>query len=614
MARRSAPEPTYGHWAQVLPVTSYATFQQAVDSSADIVGVQDHYYWPDLESTEGVYTTTDLQTRLDYAASKGKKMIIFISDRSFDPAIHVVPAYLSGYEYYYGSTGNDGWQAERWTQMWADRMAALMNHLNTTFASHAAFEGVCTEETALGSYTDAETNHNYSQSLYRDMLIDMINQTYASRVASNTWLWLYMNYIPPSGAAEVAAMKAVVDAVYQKRVCFGGPNAKMWPKKVPDDSYGWANAPWERDWEEWTQYLYDKSPRPPMFAAFQPADFKTIALDANWNQPRDLLYNFDRVINNTTDIGPSGEAGPFDWGRGTKLITWYRQTAAKSPTGWKFDWDDAKAIFEAYPRWWETRPPAFVAKTYYFDGSTYTRTHNAATPTPLGALPDTGAFTIAFWLNMNSDATANPSTDGTEYRILSLQNDTGQGRLVVKRGTNNNIIVQANDSANTAIINNVGTSTGTVTKTSGWVCFIMSGDRAQNLLLCYLGDTAYTVAWASTATDIALSQVIQIALGATNSGGSAMKAAISQIWLDNRFIDIRKQKLRETIFSDVGRPLFPGDQGRRYDATDAYAQPLLYLGSPDAASVINAGGSINRGSVAGSWTKTGNTISAGSAI
>lgn len=593
-----ADTPTYGHWVQVLPAANNTTFTNAVNSSAAIVGIYDYIKWKELEPTEGNYATgpgSEIETRLDIAAAAGKRMCLCISDRWYNPADTPLPAYLSDIEYSYSSGGNQGIQAARWVQKWVDRMSAAMNHLNMLYRDHPAYEGLCTEETALGSYPTTGPLA-YNQTAYRDALVALINNTCASRVSAKAWLWLFMNYIPEPGTAEDDAAKYVVDQAHTKRVCFGGPNAKMWPPPTPNSDYGWTNSPWERSWTGWTQHIYDKVPRPPMFAAFQPADFKSIAQDASWNQPRDLEYNFDRVINNTTDIGPSGEAGPFGWGRGTKMITW-----AYENSGNKFSYADALAIIEAYPRWWETRPPAFAMQTYVMDGATRLA-RNSTAPAVAG-----DKFTFFIHLKM-----AASSLNTTEYRVFSAQTSGGATRFAIKRSTTGAIFVQANDSAGNALINNIGSGNGTLEIADDRQCVMISGDRAQNLLLIYFGHIElYNGAWTGAAADIDFANCTQWTLGATAGGGNALLAEWAQAWFDVRFVDLRKLKLRQTVYSDVGRPLFPGVTGKRYDATDAYAQPLIYIGSPDAASVLNAGGAINRGSMTGDWTKTGGTISAG---
>lgn len=602
-------DPTYGHWVQVLPAANPTTFQNAIDSSTSVVGIYDYTKWKEIEPTEGNYATgpgSEIETRLDYVANAGKKMILCLSDRWYNPAETPLPAYLSDIEYSYSTGGNQGIQAARWTQTWIDRYSALCNHICTVYKDHPAFEGLCSEETALGTYPTTGPL-TYSRTAYRDALVAMLDATYASRLAARSWFWLFMNYLPEPGTSEDEAAKYVVDQTYTKKVCYGGPNAKMWPPPTPNADYGWTNAPWERSWTGWTQHIYDKVPRPPMFAAFQPADFKTIAQDANWNQPRDLEYNFDRVINNTTDIGPTGEAGPFDWGRGTKMITW-----AYENSGNKFSFADALAIIEAYPRWWETRPPAFAMQTYAMDGATRLARNSTAPAS-------SGKFTFAAWMKMGE-----ASSDTIEYKFFAAQTSGGAHRLYIRRMydvTNGaRIQVKAVDAAGTALINDINSGAGTLVKATGWACVMISADRFDDThgtdlgrLLVYIGDTKLVdVPWTNATADIDFAGCTQWTLGSNAAGQNPFLGEWGQVYFDpGRYIDLTKQKLRQTIFSDIGRPLFPGLTGKRYDATDAYAQPLIYIGSPDVAAVINAGGAINRGSMTGNWTKTGGTISAG---
>lgn len=101
-ARTIPIDPTYGHWVGMLmsqtkgePTT--ATETQVQKASGNIVGATVRWYWSDIETSAGVYDTTEIETYLDAMDALGKKLIVFLMDRSWNNGEHPVPlAYRSG--------------------------------------------------------------------------------------------------------------------------------------------------------------------------------------------------------------------------------------------------------------------------------------------------------------------------------------------------------------------------------------------------------------------------------------------------------------------------------------------------------------------------------------
>lgn len=69
----------------------------------DVVGVQGLYSWKSLESAEGVYNFSAIESDIETVTAKGKKLWVQLQDRTFNPANDPVPSYMKTPGYNNGS-------------------------------------------------------------------------------------------------------------------------------------------------------------------------------------------------------------------------------------------------------------------------------------------------------------------------------------------------------------------------------------------------------------------------------------------------------------------------------------------------------------------------------
>lgn len=589
-----------GHYMQVLPATDDSVAVDAANSSSAVVGAQPFWYWHELEPTEGNYNFAVVEALLDALAVTNKKMAFFISDKAFNAGYHPLPQYLrdAGIEYAYtpALTGLTSYMTARWDPLWAERYAALINAFQTEFDGHAAFEGICTEESGLTDYGYISNGLAYSIDLYAANLISVFTNTFATR--PHSWLFWFLNFMNPAQKRiEVPAFQSIIDATYQKRVAFGGPNARMWPDNAPTDADGWSNPVWRRPYTNILPYVYAKEPRPRMFLSFQPSEFKKTNTSPFFN-PRDLEYGFDRLVHNTETTGTYGDNGAWDWGDAIDTIFWLYQPGATSSV-WKFNHSDhVLPIIEAHPTWYTDGTPAYQMNAMGFPGTCRLRRESST-----GKPASSGKFVAAVWLKMGAT-----SVNASSYPILEGRTAGGVRRFAIERGADGAVQVFAASSAGVALLDSLAAGS-VVTADAGWKCLMISGDRTANRLQVYAGDTQlYDGPWSSAAADIDFNGCTRWTVGGDWDGTAHLLAELGQLYLDTtRTVDLSQKKLRRSMYSEVGKPIFPGSDGHRYMIADVMTQPPIYMGNPDDADDWNVGGALNRGSydTAGVWTKVG---------
>lgn len=591
---------TPGHYLQVLPDADDSVAVDAANSSSAVVGAQAYWYWHELEPTEGNYNFAVVEALLNNLAATNKKLVFFVSDKAFSAGHHPLPQYLrdAGIEYAYTPqlNGQTSYMTARWDPLWAERYAALINAFQAEFDGHSAFEGICTTESGLSDYGYISNGLAYSIDLYAANLIEVFSATYATR--PHSWLFWYLNFLNPAKLRiEVPAFQSIIDATFQKRVAFGGPNARMWPDNAPTDADGWSNPVWRRPYTNILPYVYAKSPRPRMFLSFQPSEFKKTNPSPFFN-PRDLEYGFDRLVHNKATTGPYGDNGAWDWGDAIDTIFWLHQPNSVGST-WKFSHNDhVKPIIEAHPTWYTDGTTPYVMNAMGFPGTCRLRRESST-----GKPASSGKFTAAVWAKM-----AVTSLAASTYTILEARTSGGTRRFAIERGAGSAVQVFAADSAGNALLNNVAAGS-VVTAEADWKCLMISADRAQNRLVVYADDTLlYDGAWTRSDADVDFNGCARWTIGGDWDGTTQFLGELGQVYLDTtRFVDLTQKKLRRSMFSEVGKPIFPGNDGHRYVIADVMNQPALYAGNPDDADDWNAGGALNRGSydTAGVWSKVG---------
>ncbi|WP_297324233.1 glycoside hydrolase [Nitrosomonas sp.] len=140
-------------------------------------GIHIRYSWAELETSEGVYNFSSIAKRLTELSAIGKRLIIMLDMRTFDPLEELVPDYVKTAKYEegvftYDSVNQEGQQGSNiklWNPLVRDRLTALIRALGNRFNSNAYFEGIGLTETAMGQavipLTSAQINDYYANML-----------------------------------------------------------------------------------------------------------------------------------------------------------------------------------------------------------------------------------------------------------------------------------------------------------------------------------------------------------------------------------------------------------------------------------------------------------------
>jgi hypothetical protein len=182
-----------------------------------VVGLVKRYTWRSLETAQGVYNFAEVKSDLAWCAAHGMHMIMIIEDKTFTlekPG----PAYLDKYDV---RNRAGGYTVVRWNSTVVQRFNALTKALGTAFDSNANFEGIATQETALGLDSPALKTFGYTPEKYRDALISMLG-TAATNLPKSRVFWL-MNFL----VGNQSYIGNIASAVASKGVVMGGPD--VWP-------------------------------------------------------------------------------------------------------------------------------------------------------------------------------------------------------------------------------------------------------------------------------------------------------------------------------------------------------------------------------------------------
>ncbi|MBP6365867.1 MAG: beta-galactosidase [Nitrosomonas sp.] len=140
-------------------------------------GIQVRYLWAELEKTEGVYDFTSIDRQLGELAAQGKRLVIQVQTKSFNPAWRLIPDYLKATKYEggqfafstYGKKIHKGYNIKLWNLQVRDRLSALFRALGERYNSHPYFEGIGMIETALGQPIDPVSSIQIDQ-FYNNLL------------------------------------------------------------------------------------------------------------------------------------------------------------------------------------------------------------------------------------------------------------------------------------------------------------------------------------------------------------------------------------------------------------------------------------------------------------
>ena len=202
-----------GHYITLL---RNSDSQGAMASSIQpgVVGLLKHYSWPSLEPAQKTYDFSEIAADLNWAAAHGMRLIVMIEDKTFTDEIPT-PAYLSKYvlKHHWG-----GYTTLRWKPPVAAAMKALVVALGTRFDSNKWFEGLATQETAVGFPYKVLVANGYTAEAYRDMYIDLL--TAAAKAMPTSRVFWFMNFIP----VKEEYVGTVAAAVAPLGVAMGGPD------------------------------------------------------------------------------------------------------------------------------------------------------------------------------------------------------------------------------------------------------------------------------------------------------------------------------------------------------------------------------------------------------
>lgn len=209
-----------GHYVTLENNYTTAKLQDAL-STPGLRGVQIRYAWKSLETAEGVYDFSKIETALQMAADAEKYLIVFPVDKSFRAGEKYTPEYL--WDKYTAPTGRaengeKGYIATRWDSHVVERMALLMDTLAGRFDEEHWFEGVAFQESATGLTANNKVKYNYTPEKYRDALIEMLIR--AKKNFENSQVFWYMNYLE-GGRSYIGD---IADTIAQYDILMGGPD------------------------------------------------------------------------------------------------------------------------------------------------------------------------------------------------------------------------------------------------------------------------------------------------------------------------------------------------------------------------------------------------------
>jgi hypothetical protein len=175
-----------------------------------------------VEPSQGNYDFSEIQSDLDYAASQGMQLIVWIEDKTFVNE-HAVPLYLQSSQYERPNDGG-GYTAIRWNSTVANSFKALLVALGNQFNGHPAFEGVMPGSESAPSLPGTVLDETgYTPEKYRDVFIDVFTAAARSMPDARV-IWLF-NFFP----RKQEYIADVASALLVEGVAMGGPDDR------PDD-------------------------------------------------------------------------------------------------------------------------------------------------------------------------------------------------------------------------------------------------------------------------------------------------------------------------------------------------------------------------------------------
>jgi hypothetical protein len=201
-----------GHYAAMLRMGDSHAYMDTVVQPG-ITGIMKRYSWRQLEPTAGNYDFSELQADLQWAQSRGVRIIAMVEDKTF-MLERPTPDYLNAYSV---RNSGGGYTTLRWNPYVVARMNLLIQALGR-FDSNPWLEGIATQETALSLPASVLDANGYTPEKYRDAYISILNTASISLPTSR--IFWFMNYFP----RNQSYIASIATAMIGKGVVMGGPD------------------------------------------------------------------------------------------------------------------------------------------------------------------------------------------------------------------------------------------------------------------------------------------------------------------------------------------------------------------------------------------------------
>lgn len=217
-----------GHYIRVGDKESVTRINQVLDVPG-FVGLKKGYVWRDIESSEGVYDFSQIESDLAYLKSVGKQLWIVIQDTEWSTSNQPkVPAYMwTNSKYgcdpkYYGtyqrSAQQGGWLPCIWNENVLARYKALYAALGKRFNKEPNFEGMNLGETSTGSTDWGYTKEKEKDAFYAKALA--LKQAFPDKSVTQM-----MNY-------ATFDLTAFADWLSANGIGIAGPDVHLMPEKI----------------------------------------------------------------------------------------------------------------------------------------------------------------------------------------------------------------------------------------------------------------------------------------------------------------------------------------------------------------------------------------------
>ncbi len=222
----------FGHYVVVRK-----DYQQTTAQEKDgVKGIVRAYLWKDLEPSKGDYSGLDTIVAKDFNDSKenNKYFIVQVEHRTFDGE-HPLPEYMRDIEVEYNvstgtSSGRKSYCALTWTEKFEERYKKLIDAIAARFKADVMFEGVASEESALGFDDSVYSQYDYNPQTLVNRWAAIANYG-NSTLGSARFFWM-ANFIPGWGDVTTHEARELLwdnidNNIVSNEVPVGGPDTNF---------------------------------------------------------------------------------------------------------------------------------------------------------------------------------------------------------------------------------------------------------------------------------------------------------------------------------------------------------------------------------------------------